>query len=186
MSLTTNALSSSIMPSSAARVRAETLRDVIAECDRRLDGLLPMDVDGVADTFRDEPTLLAALQLRWYTSLSHQLDVSVAELPDALEGAAVRGWRRTSRELPGVRLVLDHYAEHPTDDRMAAMVAKGLAKERQLLAVASGVTAPLAPVDEETVLIGRALETRAREGYQPPNRPASPTLLGRLKAVLAA
>src|SRR5690348_1859493 len=41
--------------------RGETLRSVIAASARRRDGILPMDVDGVSEFFRDELDLLAAL-----------------------------------------------------------------------------------------------------------------------------
>ena len=39
--------------------RGEILRAVIAAADPRRDGLLPMDVDGVAETFGDELTCSA-------------------------------------------------------------------------------------------------------------------------------
>ena len=42
--------------------------------DARRDGLLPMDVTGVRETFGDELTLLGALQLRWHTRLSGHLE----------------------------------------------------------------------------------------------------------------
>ena len=41
--------------------RGEILRSVIATAGVRRDGYLPMDVSGVAETFGDELTLLAAL-----------------------------------------------------------------------------------------------------------------------------
>ena len=47
--------------------RGETLRAVIAESAVRRDGILPMDVPGVAERFRDELDLLGALQMRWHT-----------------------------------------------------------------------------------------------------------------------
>ena len=50
--------------------RGDVLREVIRTADERLDGRLPLDVDGVADTFGDELTLLGALQLRWHTLLA--------------------------------------------------------------------------------------------------------------------
>ena len=40
--------------------RGEILRTVIATTDERRDGVLPMDLDGVAETFGDEFTVLMA------------------------------------------------------------------------------------------------------------------------------
>lgn len=58
----------------------------VTTLDARRDGLLPMDVIGVAEAFGDELTLLGALQLRWHTRLAgriehyteHPLDGSMA------------------------------------------------------------------------------------------------------------
>ena len=50
--------------------RGEILRTVITTADARCDGRLPRDVDGVAETFGDELTLIGALSLRWHTRLA--------------------------------------------------------------------------------------------------------------------
>ena len=54
--------------------RGEVLRTVIATADARRDGSLPLDVDGVAETFGDAMTLLGALQLRWHTRLAGRIE----------------------------------------------------------------------------------------------------------------
>src|SRR5687768_17251284 len=50
--------------------RGEVLRRVMEAADERRDGVLPTDVDGVAETFGDSLDLLGALQLRWHTRLA--------------------------------------------------------------------------------------------------------------------
>lgn len=169
--------------------RDEVLRAVVAELDRRLDGRLPMDVDGVAQTFRDEPTLLAALQLRWHTRLSGHVERALADRPADSEDAVVAAWHATAAELPGVRLVLDHHRDAPVDTPTAVMLARALAKEHQMLAVMAGHGAVLSRPDEATVRVGRAIEARARQTYHPPAPRADHhhvRLLDRIRAVLAA
>jgi hypothetical protein len=139
--------------------RGEVLRAVLAVADQRRDGLLPTDVDGVAQTFADELDLLGALQLRWHTRLSGHIDRALMEQPMDLEGVVVAAWRRTAREMPGVRAILDHYRTRPTDDRMAATMAKALGKEHLMMAVMAGRGGY---ADEQAIPIGAALEDRAR------------------------
>ncbi|MGA8245612.1 MAG: hypothetical protein WB797_01790, partial [Nocardioides sp.] len=89
--------------------RGEVLRTVTLTADERRDGILPMDVDGVRETFGDELTLLGALQLRWHTRLSGHIERALIERPSDLEQAVVDAWHATADELPGTRLVLDHH-----------------------------------------------------------------------------
>ena len=70
--------------------RGDILRDVIAAADLRRDGVLPMDVDGVAETFGDDLDLLAALQLRWHTRLAGRIEREQMNQPMDLEHAVVR------------------------------------------------------------------------------------------------
>lgn len=139
--------------------RGEILRTVIAVADQRRDGLLPTDVDGVDQTFADDLDLLGALHLRWHTRLAGHIERALMEQPLDLEGAVVAAWRRTARDMPGVRAILDHYGAAPTDDRMAATLAKAFRKEHLMLAVMAGRGAY---ADEQAVPIGAALEERAR------------------------
>jgi hypothetical protein len=111
--------------------RGAVLRDVLTTADARRDGILPMDVPGVTETFGDELSLLGALQLRWHTRLAGRLETELDAADPAT--AATRAWRTTAHELPGVRAIIDHYAEHPLDDRMAHATAVAGAKERALL-----------------------------------------------------
>lgn len=112
--------------------RSDVLRDVIATADARRDGLLPMDVRGVTETFGDELSLLGALQLRWHTRLAGRIERELNQHAD-LETAAASAWRATAQELPGVRAIIDHYSEHPLDEAMARATAVAAAKERRLL-----------------------------------------------------
>jgi hypothetical protein len=166
--------------------RGAILRDVIAVAAQRRDGLLPMDLDGVAERFTDELDLLGALQLRWHTRLAGHIEHRLAEQPMSLETAVVEAWHAAADELPGVRLVLDHYRAAPSDARMHEAMAKAVAKEHVLLAVMAGRGAY---ADELAATVGALIEERARAAYLPgitlpAQRPAS--LLDRIRAVLAA
>jgi hypothetical protein len=72
--------------------RGEGRRSGIATADARLDGALPMDVPGVADTFRDELSLVGALQLRWISRLSGRIERELVNEPMDLESAVVASW----------------------------------------------------------------------------------------------
>ncbi|WP_205474417.1 hypothetical protein [Nocardioides sp. SYSU D00038] len=171
--------------------RGEILRDVIRTADRRRDGVLPMDVPGVAETFGDELTLLGALSLRWHTRLSGRIERELVSQPMDLERAVQRAWQATADELPGIRRVLDHHLEHPLDDAMASALAKAQAKEHLLLAVMAGQgSAGGSTGDAASVAAGRRIEAAARASYLPvdlvDDDADRPTLLARLRAVLAA
>ena len=168
--------------------RGEILRSVIATAGVRRDGLLPMDVSGVAETFGDELTLLAALQLKWHTRLSGHIERELVTQPMDLDGAVMAAWGHAADELPGVRKILDHYRADPTDAAMATAMAKATAKEHLLLAVMAGKSSV---ADPKAVPIGAAIEDRARLAHQhaltvPVGTTEQPSLLERLKAVVAA
>src|SRR5918999_2726655 len=120
--------------------RGEVLRTVITEADARRDGRLPMHVDGVAETFGDELTLLGALTLRWHTRLAGRIERELMSQPMDLESAVVDAWRATAAELPGVLAILDRYRAEPLDDAMAAAMTISAAKEHQMLAVMAGLS----------------------------------------------
>ena len=167
--------------------RGEILRDVIATADRRRDGALPLEVDGVAETFGDELTLLGALQLRWHTRLAGRIERELMQQPMDRESAVVAAWHATADELPGVLAIVDRHRAEPLDEAMADAMAKSAAKERILLAMmASMVSAP----DEAAARVGEAIERRARATYRPVRagapRSDRPRLLARLRAALAA
>lgn len=165
--------------------RDEVLRDVLVEIDRRLDGELPMDVPGVDQTFRDVRTLTDVLHVRWRATLATEVERSVEEGADDLEAAVVRGWRRTVRALPGVRMVLDHEWES-ADARRRQTLAGRRDREHQWLAGCSGWPVPVAGLDPEAVAVGAALEAQGRRYYRPGHRPPPPPLFKRLRAALAA
>ena len=167
--------------------RGEILRTVTLTADQRRDGILPMDVDGVSETFGDELTLLGALQLRWHTRLSGHIERALLDQPMDLEQAVVTAWHATADELPGTRLVLDRYRTAPLDDAMDAALATAATKERVLLAAMAGRAGTRT---EATVTAGLELEERARATHrpaasQPPDHRRT-TLFGRIKAHVAA
>lgn len=173
--------------------RGETLRSVIATSAVRRDGLLPMDVDGVSVGFRDELDLLAALTLKWHTRLSGQIERMLAHQPMDLDEAVAIAWSNTAHELPGVRMIIDHYRAQPVDAAMATAMAAARFKEHHLLAVMAGRTSL---GDEACDRIGGEIEERARLLHRgtpmitPDAAYAEPevrgSLLERLRAVVAA
>ena len=167
--------------------RGEILRDVIAVANRRRDGVLPLDVEGVADVFDDDLTLLGALQLRWHTRLAGRIERELMQQPMDLEKAVVAAWHATADELPGVLAIVDQHRAAPLDQPMAEAMAKSAAKERILLAMMAG---RVSSSDDAAVRVGAEIERRARASYQPEPVPAhrggQPRLLDRIKAALAA
>lgn len=169
--------------------RGEILRSVIATAGVRRDGRLPMDVPGVAETFGDELSLLAALQLKWHTRLSGHIERELVAQPMDLQRAVETAWGHAADELPGVRKILDRYRAEPVDEAMANAMAKATAKEHSLLAVMAGRSSV---DDPKAVPIGARIEASAREAHRTrvvspsSHRGGQPSLLERLKAVLAA
>lgn len=166
--------------------RGEILRTVTATADRRRDGVLPMDVEGVAETFGDEVSLLGALQLRWHTRLAGRIERELMHQPMDLEGAVVTAWQATAEELPGIRAIVDHYRHEPLDRAMAEVMEKSAAKEHILLAVMAG---RVSAHDATAARVGEAIENSARATFRPvraAGEPQSSGLLDRIKAALAA
>jgi hypothetical protein len=91
--------------------RGEILQSVVEAVDARLDGRLPMQLPGVAESFRDELDLIAALWLKWNARLSGNLERALTGEPMDLEDAVASGWRVNRDQLPGVRLELYRYVE---------------------------------------------------------------------------
>jgi hypothetical protein len=171
--------------------RGDVLRLVVDEANRRLDGTLPLDLPGVAETFGDEAALVAALQLRWHTRLAGHIERSVMERPTDLEPAVLQAWRGTATELAGVRVLLDAHRAAPTTPEMAEALETAHRKDAVLMAAMAGLAHAFDPA---AVRVGERLEARARASWQPAAEPrhkgADPvrteSLLHRIKARLAA
>lgn len=167
--------------------RGEILRAVIAATDARRDGLLPMDLDGVAETFGDELSLLAALQLKWHTRLAGAIERELMAQPLDLPRAVEVAWGHAYDELVGVRLVLDHYRAEPLDEAMATAMAKATGKERAMLAAMAGRASVNDPA---AIPVGARIEQHARQAHTALPRldtaAARPSFLDRLRSVLAA
>ena len=176
--------------------RGEILRTVVETADTRRDGVLPMQLPGVTETFRDELDLLAALQLKWHARLSGNIERALMGEPMELEDAIATAWRLTSEQLPGVRLILDRYTETPSDPEMAAALNRAREKEWIRLAAAAGLAN-----DESAAAarVGRQVELKARTEIADRSahhllatattdidEVATPSLVDRIKAVLAA
>jgi len=139
--------------------RGAILQTVVETADQRRDGVLPMHLPGVDETFRGELDVLAALQLKWHARLSGNIERALMSQPLDLEDAIAAAWRRTSDQLPGVRKILDRYAEMPSDPEMAAALNRANEKEWIRLAAAAGLAN-----DESAAAAraGRQVELRAR------------------------
>lgn len=144
--------------------RGEVLRAVIAEANERRDGVLPTDLPGVTDTFPDDLSLVAALQLRWHTRLAGRIERALMEQPTDLESAVVSAWRATAEELAGVRMVLDSSTAHPSSEAMADALATARRKDWTLMAAMAGRAGP---GDAGAARVGRSLEEKARTLYRP-------------------
>jgi hypothetical protein len=171
--------------------RGDVLRDVIAAADQRRDGVLPRDVDGVSATFADDLDLLAALQLKWHTRLAGRIEREQMTQPMDLRASVLRAWHQTAEELPGIRAVLDEQRLRPADEPTAEIMRKSAAKEHVLLAVMAGGASAH---DARAASVGARIEAEAmatRPSYDglggfDDDHTERPTLLGRLKAALAA
>lgn len=167
--------------------RDEVLRQVIEVADERLDGVLPVDVPGVAETFGDAATLVRVLHVRWRATLVSETERALEERPEDAPAAVVRAWRRTTRALPGVRLVLDRWVAQ-TDEHSRVRWDRRVARERQWLAVRAGLAADTRVLDEDAVAIGAELEAEGRRFTEPERRRGrtGSSFLERLRAALAA
>jgi hypothetical protein len=178
--------------------RGEVLRAVVEAADERRDGVLPMDLPGVTETFGDELALIGALQLRWHTRLSGTIEHHLMEQPEDLPSAVLAAWRTAADELAGIRAILDAYTESPSSEDMARALLTAHRKDWVLLAVMAGLASAS---DDRALAVGHDLERRARAAYRPTlvpgdesrgrrRRTSSPSftesLLGRLKAHRAA
>ncbi|MCW2782952.1 MAG: hypothetical protein JWR35_3401 [Marmoricola sp.] len=167
--------------------RGEILRTVIETADERRDGQLPMDVPGVTATFRDELDLIAALTLKWHARLSGHIEREMMSQPMDLEMAVMRAWRAATDDLPGIRMIIDHYSEFPTDAAMADVLVKVHEKEWMRLAAAAGLSNDESPAAADA---GHRLETRARLSevaeVEAEKVVEQTSFVDRIKAVLAA
>ena len=172
--------------------RGEVLRTVVETADIRRDGTLPMDLPGVAETFRDELDLVAALHLKWHARLSGNIERELMAQPMDLASAIASAWARTSDEMPGVRLIIDRYTESPSDPEMAEALTKAQTKEWLKLAAAAGLASDESPsaarAGEQVELKARAAAAPVVAGSAPTNADdvVTPSLVERIKAVLAA
>ena len=184
------------MTSTAHYRRGDVLRDVVKVANSRLGGNLPTDVPGVAEIFRDDLDLVGALQLHWHTLMAGNIERALAEEPGDTESAldaddrnlelvVLRAWRAAQEELPGVRLVLDHFTQHPTSAEMGEAMDIANRKEWALMALMAGQASAQ---DSDAAEIGRRLEAKVRrpDFVIPPKRVKRLSLRERIRIVLAA
>lgn len=154
------------------RRRGEVLQFVIAHADMARDGVLPMDLPGVAEHFTDELDLVASLLLRWHSRLSGNLERALATQPMSPEDAVSAAWAQTAEQMPGVRAILDRCAEDPRDEPMADAIQRARDSEWGQLALAAGLTSSAR--NRQAAVAGRRIEMRARSGLAVVEEPAEP------------
>jgi hypothetical protein len=172
--------------------RGETLQAVVDTVNARRDGLLPMQLPGVAENFADELDLVGALLLKWHTRLSGNVERALVREPMDLEGAVASAWRTTAEQLPGVRRVVDRCTEHPGSPEMAEAMQRARVREHARLAMAAGLASATGPAAIEA---GRRVEDRARAGLVTSDTPTATaevepasreSFVERIRAALAA
>lgn len=141
--------------------RGEILRDVVETADERRDGVLPMQLPGVTESFTDEIDLIGALLLKWHARLSVQVERTLGHEPLDPEAAVASAWRATAEQLPGVRLVIDRCTAAPEGSPMAQAMARAQHREWARLAAAAGLAHDQGP---RALAAGLRLEALAREG----------------------
>lgn len=145
----------------AVHTRADVLRSVVDEANRRRDGALPLDLPGVADTFDDAFALVTALQMRWHTRLAGLVEASLDDDPTEAEDAVVAAWRRAATDLAGVRAILDAQLADPATPELGTALRTAHRKDLVLMAAMAGRPTPSTAV---AVRVGRQLEDAARTG----------------------
>ncbi|MET0838599.1 MAG: hypothetical protein ABWY19_07460 [Marmoricola sp.] len=179
--------------------RGETLHAVVDTANTRCDGVLPMQVPGVAENFTDEIDLVGALLLKWHARLSGNIERALMREPLNLEQAVATAWRTTAEQMPGVRLVIDRCILAPPTPEMATAMDRARVREWTRLAAAAGLANDQGAAAVEA---GRRVEDLAREGRETTETPERPTaeaqgdaapddtptesFVDRIKAVLAA
>jgi hypothetical protein len=178
--------------------RGEILRAVVDTANDRRDGVLPVGVPGVVENFTDELDLVGALLLKWHARLSGNIEHALVREPLDLESAVAGAWGTTAEQMPGVRLVIDQCADHPTTPEMEHAMKRAREHEWMRLATVAGLASSQ---DSAAVAAGRQVEGLARElleiqteapvaeqaaPVEAPEQTAGPTFVDRIRAVVAA
>lgn len=155
--------------------RAAALRDVVATIEANPGNDLPWP-DIAAETFADRADLLVALHDLWTRRLQARIDLALEIDDAALDASVSNAWHSVAAEMPGVRTLLDRYADDPA-------LRRSENAEHRLVAVAAGL-ATLGDPFVRTAKLGRTFVAKARELGPPAVR--KPLGLGaRLREVLS-
>ena len=120
--------------------RGDVLRTVVDEAEPRRDGVLPMELPGVTETFGDalapgrRPAAALAHPPGRRASSAPSLDQ-----PDDLESAVVAAWRDAAAELAGVRLILDAAARRAGRPATGDALEQAHRKDVVLMAAMAGL-----------------------------------------------
>ena len=143
-------------------LRTAQLRDVIAQLDRSPDEDVVWD-PSTTSAFADLDDLLRALHEVWTRRLTAAVE-NALEVEGGGVDAVGRAWQLVSDQLPTVRHVLDHYADHPTMRHQELL-------EHRMLAVAAGL-APLNAPLAHSARLGAELVRRFATNRRPHTVPA--------------
>ncbi len=176
--------------------RGDILRAVVENADERRDGILPMQLPGVAENFENELDLVSALVLKWHARLSGNIEQAMTREPMDLPGAVASAWRQTAEQMPGVRMIIDRGLDSPQGSEIQEALVRARELEWVRLAMAAGLANHSSPAAAEA---GHRVELAARTGLDqtapevamPPtvldaHHEANESLVDRIKAVLAA
>ena len=128
--------------------RAQAVRSVLAELDATHSDELPWD-DELAQDFLDRDDLLEALHAAWTRRLLGRVDLALETGTGTPEESVRAAWLATRRDLPGLRDLLDRYAD-------SEVARRCVAGEHRLLAVAAGL-ATLSDPTAHSAALGAAL-----------------------------
>ena len=134
--------------------RAAALKDVVATIEANPGNDLPWP-DIAAETFRDKDDLLIALHDLWTRRLQARIDLALEIDDSALDASVGNAWHAVAAEMPGVRALLDRYADDPALRRPEDA-------EHRLVAVAAGLATLGDPV-LRTAKLGRTFVSKVRE-----------------------
>ncbi|MGH3737579.1 MAG: hypothetical protein ACRDT6_18515 [Micromonosporaceae bacterium] len=120
--------------------RYAVLNQVVRLAETHPGGELPWrDVPGATDAFADLGELLAALQQRWFTTLTAHLEQAV-ETGDDVADAVRLAQRHTDEYRPGLRLILDQHHDHPA-------LRRARRRERAAVTAATDLATPVRPLE---------------------------------------
>jgi hypothetical protein len=120
-----------------------------------LNGVIERGELSVPDPFDGPTEVLLALHHRWSLQLDGRVELAATEDDDAVDAVGA-AWRAAAAANPGLRRMLDEYADHPA---LGAVTRE----EHRMLAHAAGLTSP-GDGRTEQAAVGAAFVALLRNG----------------------